>query len=271
MNVESFMQLLKKNNAESCYNVAIPSIGKNVRFKSMTVSQKKSIAKAVIDAEAPSDAHGIKIALIKELISEDVDLNKFNIVDMIAVLCQISMNNMIDYPEMKFTCNKCKNDVTFRIDYDAITKNCVDFKFNTIVKEYEFKNIKYKFTLSEPLMNDVLMFLTIKGLISKTYDLQNKVQNNLYAEEVLPYYAMTCVNAIEIDGQAIEDASFKNKIEMLNYIPADIMYNVNNGLIRVSALDFAPGRYDKVFNTIVCPVCDDKKEGLLTIENFFII
>lgn len=272
MNVESFMKILQKTNAESCYNVAIPSLGKNVKFKSMTVSQKKSIAKAVIDSEAPSDAHGIKIALIKELmLDSNVDIDKFNIVDMIATLSQIAMNNVIDFPEMKFDCSKCSNEVKFKIDYEKITNNCMSFKMNKLEKEYEKDAVKYKFGMTESLMQDVLMFLTIKGLLAKQYNMNDKKDSEKYTEEILPYYAMSCINSMSINGEYVDNMDFKSKIDMLSYIPADFMYNANSGLIKMAVTNFSPTNYDKLFNVVTCPFCQDKKEGLLTIENFFTI
>lgn len=272
MNVESFMKILQKTNAESCYNVAVPSLGKNVKFKSMTVSQKKSIAKVVIDSEAPVDAHSIKIALIKELMLDDnIDIYKLNIIDMVAILSQIAMNNIIDFPEMKFDCAKCNNEVKFRIDYEKITNNCMSFKMNNLEKEYEMCNVKYKFSLSESLMQDVLMFLTIKNLLAKQYNMNDKDDLEKYSEEILPYYTTSCINAVYINGENVDNMDFKSKIEMLSYIPADFMYNANSGLIKLAISNFSPNRYDSLFNVVTCPFCDDKKEGLLTIENFFTI
>jgi hypothetical protein len=269
MDVNGFMDVLKRNNAMSCYGVNIPSMNSVAMCSSLSVSQKKSLAKMSLDVDDDNVLRdsSIRVALIKELmVDKTVDVDKFTCIDFMAVLCQIALNNVVDPTKLKVKCSKCDYEIKFPIDYKFILGRCMEYRPKIVEKAYDIRTGSVKFTLSDPMMYDLLSFLTVKNTITR----RGAVKSGSCKKDLMLYYTISLISKIEIDGEAVSNLTYQSKIDMLKYLPSDIMYE-EGGLIPLCLDKFPSSAYDGMFPAVVCPDCKDVKEGVVSFENFFII
>lgn len=79
MKLNNFSLFLKDNTGDTTSNAYIPSIGRYVAFKSLTVADVKTISRLSIFPFFDLNSELIKLSLFDKLILEDEESCRFNI------------------------------------------------------------------------------------------------------------------------------------------------------------------------------------------------
>ena len=79
MKLNNFSKFLKLNTGDTTSNIYLPSIGRYVAFKSLTVSDVKTIARLSILPIFDLNNELIKLSLFDKLILEDEESCRINI------------------------------------------------------------------------------------------------------------------------------------------------------------------------------------------------
>lgn len=111
---------LNSGLSTNVYEIRIPTLGRKVAFKPLTVNQVKTLAKIMIDASGkPLDTFKSVVGMIKTTCMEEIDLNELTELDRIKIMLEFYMNNNI-LKDFKMKCPKCDADNTVKVNLQAV-------------------------------------------------------------------------------------------------------------------------------------------------------
>lgn len=250
MDLNQAKLLLQENNANSSYDIYVPSYKKHLPFKHMTVGQYKSMAKAAIEGLEKLDQ--FFSALMEELSHGEVSSREINKVDKLYILAGIKYKNANPQTDITLKCRKCESaleDVNILENLD----NTIEFKTETI--EYKIGELDVKMVISLPSVYDEIEFeLYIKDIFEKT---EEKAE---YERKLLNIRSI-CINGNEIDDWL--DYSVTERLHLLDNISSDYfdLATVNDCI------------FEQLKTTIVdieCSKCGTKNKYISSPEDFFL-
>jgi hypothetical protein len=105
MDITQAANMLAKNNANTTYDIHVPSLGKKIPFMYMTVSNYKSMAKAVMEGNSKFDE--FLAGLILTLSSGVVLPSTINRVDKLYILAGIKYKHVDPSTDITLKCVNC--------------------------------------------------------------------------------------------------------------------------------------------------------------------
>lgn len=279
MVLSNFTNFLRNSNGDMVTNIYLPSIKRYVPFKSLTVSDVKTIARIGLFEIFDINNELIKLALFDKLILEDKDscgicAENITRIDYMAFLIGIRqlLDNNISF---QLTCENCKQPISCDID--------IDETFTPLIHQFQRKNITFekidnkghnwKFELNSYTMKD---FLYYSYYIEEIKNIENeKYKNDLLLKPLLYITKIFC------DEEEIEDWSeqtFVEKFMFLNELPAEIMLNIrdhndNDYLITFILNNFDEEEIERKINEleIYCDSCTSSFSNVFSFSDFFYV
>jgi hypothetical protein len=273
MDIQTAKEILRKSNGNHLYEIFIPSIEKTLLFKPLLTGQQKSLTKFSMNSDTFNyEYEMIKISLFDELLADnnDIDIkgNDLTEIDMVAFLAGVRMNNVLEPFEIICTCGDCRNEFNYEIKLYEIIENCKKaHKTQQFEYKIELDDVKYEFELGIPSYKDLV---DIEFLVSVYKNQLNKNEDELKNFRI---FTKPCafIKTLKINDSKIDMNTFAEKYEMYNSLPPIITINGKKSILNIIIENFNLIDISDVINTIVCPECDKKLEGVITNDSFFII
>jgi hypothetical protein len=219
MDITQAAKILAENNAQCTYDVFVPSLNSTVPFKSMTVGQFKSMAKAAITSDTVFNDYLAN--LIVTLSDNVIDLKKINVVDKIYILSGIKYKGTPPSNGIGVRCTECDrihNDIEVFESFDhANAKNITD----TI--SYEINGLSVDMEIGLPSVKDVLDY---ESYVSNKYINTDLDESAIRTAVVMGEFEskLMCVKAVTINGENIDgyaDLELSQKFTVLSTVSND--------------------------------------------------
>ena len=285
MKIEDVRKIIEGSTGNSLVRVTVPSTGKQMLFKPMTVGMKKSVAKFSLNDS--SDEAGVefqiaKLALIQALCPE-IDVDTLTDVDFIAILCNIRMNSSMEPLKLSIKCDakvadgvdgngkhktkKCGEAFEHSVNFASIIDNCMKFEFKQVEKVVKIDDaITITMTLTNPRIKDILelekYLLTVDD---ETARLRDRIIHS-------PYLHIT---GLKVNGENVEDFTTHGlfeRIDVLDGLGSAAMFDGKDGSSVFNEIRgmFSPDDY-RIFEEVKCPKCGNTREGVFSTDSFFTI
>lgn len=250
MDLEHAKKLLQESNANSTYDVYIPTLKSFVPFKYMTVGHYKSMAKAVMEGLDKLDV--FFAALIEELSDGKVLAKNINKVDKLYALADIKYRNTNPETDITLKCSKCNSMMNGVNILENLDKN-IEFK-NELV-EYDIDKLNVKMTIGLPSIDDEIQFETyIKNIFEETND---KVE---YERKLL-----------NVRGLSINDQPIDNWLEYTVEQRLNVLDNVSSDYFDIAKVnDCIMEQLKTTMVTVTCGHCKTENSYISSPEDFFL-
>lgn len=268
-------KLFDEDFATGLTPIYVNSVGKDFRFREITVMQQKSLSRIMIGNENRKDViYDAQCQLINQAcVDEGFDIYGVTEFDRLKLLIALYQANMFQR-DVDFTCTECGAQNKYRFDFDkTLAKlDSIDVKRENI--QYKTKTCLFDFTIGYPSVKTVSAF-------HKQYCAKNRAVNKAQAKVVDNISNMEYVN-LYIQGVEMTNVQTgKRKIidltqftptdreEIIQMFPQDALY-AEDGILK-HVMD----RYIKVINDSFerhkCFQCGHLNEegDLASAESFF--
>lgn len=307
MNFNNMVSILNDVGSTQ-YDVYVPSLERDVKFRAITVGEQKTLSKTAINNENPIDSEKAILELFKKTCLEtDINFNLLNELDKSYLLLNFYLNN---YPSQQysFKCEKCKENYSGDYDLDSLIGelNKLDCKHNKIY-EREYNNAKYIFECNFNTIADNFNFYNskeIKDEIARIKKIQEKMSNEkkkkyqdlaeteeldeefindiddinitLSLKEITESFLKLCIRKIFIKRPNQEDITFEmeglsihERIKLIDLLPIDIINNSKEGILKFLIESF----YTPLSNVGIkttCTQCGAANIKNISVNDFFL-
>ena len=263
MKISDAITILNENQGKHLYDIIIPSTGKKVPCKPMTVGHHKSMAKMAINDEANFDK--FLCALILELSNEQIDMKFITELDKMAILYQVKQYNSTEALKITLTCPEPECSHEFTVvpkDTDMIK---TDIKL-TYIKKLEIGGVAFEIEIGMPSVEDNMFYAEFCDVRAKQIDKDDEENLTKLGIFIASYemYLM-CVRSIKINGENIDDFSSSTVENRISFLE-----ELSEGLIIIGEIsDFMNEKHKEYGYHVSCPSCKYEFDNLFTPESFF--
>jgi hypothetical protein len=229
--VKDIINLIQGLDNESSFNIFIPSLQKEVKFKQLTTEQLKRILKTVVDSPV-YNTEFIKTfnSIIKEnCLDKEISIDSLTIFDKLLIIFKTKIESISSEFNFTFTDEEIQNN-------NLKEKNKI-VNIETHFKDFLEKNINFETQVIEHNNSTVTCNLP-------TIFTENKLEQELHKnikievttpEELRAIVGETFINEvtkfitdISVNGSSIDllKLSFKNRISVVENLPTQIINKV---------------------------------------------
>ncbi len=272
---DELLNILKGDFASGVTKVYVNSLGKEVAFKEITVTQQKSLSRIMVGNEQRKDiVYDAQCATINNAaLAEGFDIYQLTEFDRLKILIALYQANMFSN-DVKFTCKQCGAENQYKLDFDNVLAKLDEIGLAPKEFVHENKNFKFKFTIAYPLVRRISSFY-------KAYYLRHKVQSKRDAQVNDSISNMEYVNLfISKIEMLVKSSGVTRVIDMSNYkasdvedilaqFPQDALYT-DDGVLNFIATEYLKKINDS-FDKHQCISCGtiQEEEGTNQAEGFF--
>ena len=272
---DELLNILKGDFASGVTKVYVNSLGKEVAFKEITVTQQKSLSRIMVGNEQRKDiVYDAQCATINNAaLAEGFDIYQLTEFDRLKILIALYQANMFSN-DVKFTCKQCGAENQYKLDFDNVLAKLDEIGLAPKEFVHENKNFKFKFTIAYPLVRRISSFY-------KAYYLKHKVQSKRDAQVNDNISNMEYVNLfISKIEMLVKSSGATRMIDMSNYkasdvedilaqFPQDALYT-DDGVLNFIATEYLKKINDS-FDKHQCISCGtiQEEEGTNQAEGFF--
>lgn len=209
-NIKSFIEELKQISDSDHYSVAVPSIGREVKFKAFSVKQHKDLIKSALDGVEGSLR---MYKIFNDIISTNsLEPINFAIYDRTKILVDLR--------------KRCVSELVNIADTEYNLNNLPEFNF-VFDDSQKFKYKKISVDVRLPSL-DIDSDITEKSIVefSKYSSEEKKVGNSLNI--LLVYELMKFINTITVDDVVIsfDETSTADKKAIIDNLPLKLINNI---------------------------------------------
>ena len=116
---DELLNILKSDFASGVTKVYVNSLGKEVAFKEITVTQQKSLSRIMVGNEQRKDiVYDAQCATINNAaLAEGFDIYQLTEFDRLKILIALYQANMFSN-DVKFTCKQCGAENQYKLDFN---------------------------------------------------------------------------------------------------------------------------------------------------------
>lgn len=267
MNTTEILKNIANKEGAGYFTVFLPSLGKQVRIKHLTINDQKIISKLAIDENASifaSESDLAKIALVETNSIDPIDLESIDVRDYFILCCALRKENYMDQFVVNYTCDKCSEEFKEPIDFDVLIENAKEFEPKYEIVDIETKNIgTIKVELGIPNQLDLVMMEMYYTEVAKTREVSS-------AEKYVDY-VICCIKNIQHDVEGIyadvEDFKTMHYLEKVGFIQ-----NIQSNIETIAKLFNDVGLVtSEFFYDIECPNCKNKLKTFMDVSDFFML
>lgn len=165
---DELLKLIEEDFASGATYVYVNSLGKEVAFKEITVTQQKTLSRIMIGNERRKDIiYDAQCAIINNsALTEGFDVYDLTEFDRLKILIALYQANMFSN-DVKFTCNKCGTENAYKLDFNNVLHRLDEIGLDPKQFVHESKNFKYEFVVQYPNVRRISSFY-------KSYCMQHK-------------------------------------------------------------------------------------------------
>ena len=229
---DSLISALKNDFATTVYKVYISSLGREVGFREVTVTEQKTLARTTIDNNARNRKDVVFEAQCAMLNTACLEPN-FNVfdcleIDRLKLMIALYQANMFKN-DVEFTCEECGTQNKYKLDFSNVMQKLNEIVVTDREVEYSSRNYNYKFKLAYPSVKRVLDFYRN---YSKNYKGANKAQAKTLDEMSNMDYINLYIESVDINNSQtglsksvnFTDYSVADAEEILAVLPQDVLY-----------------------------------------------
>lgn len=292
----AILNSFKTKFATTINAVHVNSLGIDVKFREVSVTEQKTLSKIMIENENRRDiVYDAQCALINKLCLDDkipfetidpetnetvVSYKKFDIYDLtefdrIRILMEIYQSNYF-HNNIEYVCPVCSQKNSYTLEFDNIIAKLNQFDLKDITYYLEDKNYKYNFILNYPRVRDVSEFY--KQYMKKyrgTNKKQQEVLDNLGNIDYINLFIkrIELINKNDPNDKQIADLTmmtYSDIEELISYFPQNIIFSEETGVLRYIAKEFIE-KINSAFSYEKCQFCGaETKEGIGSTSDFFL-
>jgi hypothetical protein len=261
MDITQAANILAENNAQCTYDVYVPSLNASVAFKSMTVGQYKTMAKAAITSEAKFNEYIAHLILV--LSDNGVNLSELNAIDKIYILSGIKYKGAPPSQGIGVRCQDCDQiHEDIEIFETFLTE---DVTTHTANITYEINGLTVSMDIGMPSIKDVLEYENYVGNKYINSDLDDtEIRTAIVMGEFES--KLMCVREITINGELVEgyrDLELSRKFSILS--------SISNEYFDVELVNkMIEDNIRNIQRDITCTNCDAKIEYIIDVADFFL-
>lgn len=258
---------IKQKFTSTIIKMYVNSLGREVNFREITVSEQKKLSRIMIDNENRKDiVYDAQCAILKQIcLEEDFDVYSLTEFDKIKLLLMLYQRNMSKH-DIAFICPECKFENKYEIDFSGALKRLDEFEVKDQVFNYENPNWKFTFTLAYPKVSKVSQFYSsryLKMVKSNDKRMMQSVNNSINVD-----YVDLFIKEIEFEDKAsgektaidVSDYTIDELLDIISVFPQDVMYS-ENGIIQYITSEFIT-KVNNVFERHKCAMCGKECDSL---------
>ena len=271
---DELLKVLKGDFASGVTKVYVNSLGKEISFKEITVTQQKSLSRIMIGNEQRKDiVYDAQCATINNAaLAEGFDIYQLTEFDRLKILIALYQSNMFSN-DVKFTCKNCGAENQYKLDFDGVLKKLDEIGLEPKEFVHENKNFKFTFTIAYPFVKKISSFYKayyLKHKATSKKDIQ--VNDNMSNMEYINLFISKVVLEVKSTGatRTIDMANYKasDVEEILAQFPQDALYT-EDGVLNFIANEYLKKINDS-FDKHQCFACGtvQEEEGANQAEGF---
>lgn len=272
----NILNIFKNEFASTTNVVFVNSLGREVAFREVSVTEQKSLSKTMIENENRKDiVYDTQCALINRLcLEEGFDIYSLTEFDRIRILMEIYQNNYYKN-EITWKCQECGAENKFSLDFKKVSEKFNAFDLKDEVYSLEDNVRVYNFTLNYPTVRNVSNFYKTymkkyKGAGQKEKEVLDNLGNIEYVNLFIKQIEM--VNKEDPTNRQVADLKFMsyNQIEQLiSLFPQNIIFSDERGVIKHITTEFIE-KINNVFAYEKCAQCGaESQQGMGSVVDFF--
>jgi len=277
MQLTEALQQINDNNSSFIYKVYIPSLQKEVMFRSLSVGELKSLSKIMVEDDTENLLYATT-TIISSLI-QDSSINIMDLIelDRLAILFQLKKINMLGDDNYNVTCGKCEKQFLFEYDLNKVLEKIKNISLTNQTNDFEINHMKYTIEVGYPTLQDIMGYSEISKRFAqkieegKKTDEEKEKESFVSASFILKYIRLLYVRGLSINDNKIDnflDSTLADRILLMEHMPAGFMNEVNNIIVKNRQI------YDilDIIGTIVaCPHCHADILVKVDPKDFFMI
>ena len=214
---DELLKVLQSDFASGATKVYVNSLGKEVAFKEITVTQQKSLSRIMIGNEQRKDIiYDAQCAVINSVACADgFDVYQLTEFDRLKILIALYQANMFSN-DVKFTCKNCGAQNQYKLDFNMVLNKLDEIGLQPKEFSHENKNFVFKFTVAYPFVKKISSFYKsyyLKHKVGSKRDI--KVNDNLSNMEYINLF----ISKVDIE---IKATGVKRTIDMSKYKASDV-------------------------------------------------
>jgi len=230
MGLNEILSVLDKAQERFSYEIFVPSIQKNVRFREITTAQQKRLIKSVIDSSVYNSEFILTLRdiLDENCIDKDVNINSLTIYDKLLISIYMRMVNIGDDLGMTFKCPDCEktHEFVFKLSSLFTELNKIKHDFECVIRD---TNGAWKVTCRVPTIGDeyALEKEMRRDKEVKTSDTKQMrdFAGDVFITEISKYVAE--VEYTKEDGEVLiidmSTLTFKDRIKIIERLSAKLL------------------------------------------------
>lgn len=173
---DELLKLIESDIASGVTSVYVNSLGKEVQFKEITVTQQKTMSRIMIGNESRKDiVYDAQCAIINSTaLADDFDIYQLTEFDRLKILIALYQANMFSN-DVKFTCKNCGTENAYKLDFNNVLAKLDEIGLEPKPFHHEGKNFVYDFTVQYPSVRRISNFY-------KSYYSKHKMQTKFDAK-----------------------------------------------------------------------------------------
>jgi hypothetical protein len=251
--VQSVIHLLKELDLTSSFEVYIPSLKQNVKFKQLNTEQFKRLLKSVVDSPIYNTEFITTFnSIIKEnCLEKEIDVLNFNILDKLLIFIKLRIESV----DSNFTFNFTKDEInennltqeTYSVNlaerYDTFVQQAIDvlpevYQHDSIYLTCSLPTIATENKLEKELHKNIKLEITTPEELRATI-------GDTFINELSKYINSLKIGETEIN---LEQLTFKDRVKIIEQLPTTAI-NQTLKYIEKYKKTIAPLTIYKVLNT----------------------
>lgn len=282
MKLTDALQNIQEERQTNTITVYMPSLHKDVKIKSLTTDDLKTLSRIGVFNEFDLNNELLKLYLFDKLLAEDKDtcpLNSSNLTQFDFLSFIISLRKLLNNELLfEFTCQHCETHFQHKLDLEA---EFSDFIFNYEAKTLIFEKLDnsnniWKFELKSYSMKDYLYY---RYYIEKLKEIDINNPDLLNEEKFLrPVLYISKIYKNDEIIEDWEDQLLGTKIKFFNSLPAELIIdstgeNENDDFLsKFIKNNFDEEKFIDAIDDIEIkctnPECGETYSGLYTFDDF---
>lgn len=261
---DELVKLLEQDFASGITKVYVNSLGKEIGFKEITVTQQKTLSRVMVANEQRKDiVYDAQCAIINSVaLADEFDVYQLTEFDRLKILIALYQANMFSN-DVKFTCKNCGAENAYKLNFNNVIAKLDEIGLEPKTFEHDSKAFHYTFTIAYPNVRRISNFYKsycAKHKANSKRDIQ--INDNMSNMEYVNLFISKLKLLIKSSG-VIRDIDFTAyKVdaveEILAKFPQDALYT-DNGVLNFIANEYLKKINDS-FDRHVCCACGTVQE-----------
>lgn len=272
----AIFNVFKNEFASTTNMVFVNSLGREIPFREVSVTEQKSLSKTMIENENRKDiVYDTQCALINRLcLEQGFDVYALTEFDRIRILMEIYQNNYYKN-EIKWKCQDCGAENVFQLEFGKVVERFNEFDLKDEVFSVEDRLRVYNFTLNYPSVRSVSNFYKsyvkkYKGVGQKEREVLDNLGNIEYINLFIKQIEM--INKLDPTNKQVADLKFMSYAQIEQFIalfPQNIIFSDDHGVIKHITTQFIE-KINSAFSYEKCPQCGaESTQGMGSVVDFF--